>query len=187
MKHPLQLEILCQPLAHVKGHRAGIGVASGSRGGAAVRAGIGCGRGELSFNDMPPAPEMIFFDGECGLCHRTVRFIVRHDRKRRFRFAPLQGQTFLDRVPEVVRSRLPDTLVVSPGDGRFLLRSDGVLHVLETLGGSWRVLARVGAWLPRRLRDGLYDAVATRRASLFSRPVQVCPVVEPEPRRRFDP
>jgi len=130
---------------------------------------------------------MIFYDGECGLCHRVVRFILSHDRKRQFRFAPLQGQTFLGQVPEIVRSRLSDTLVVSPGDGRFLLRSDGVLYVLENLGGSWRALGWFGTWIPRRLRDSLYDAVAARRGRLFASPIQGCPVVEPELRGRFDP
>lgn len=138
-------------------------------------------------NDMTAEPEVIFFDGDCGLCHRAVRFIVRHDRKGRFRFAPLRGETFLSQVPEVVRSRLPDTLVVSAGDGRFLLRSDGVLYALEILGGPWKALARVGSWLPLRFRDSLYDAIAARRASLFRRPIQGCPVAEPELRRRFDP
>ena len=187
MRHPLQLEILLQRLSHVKGRRVSIWVESGTLGGAGTRLGTGGCRVEVSFNEMVPAPEMIFFDGECGLCHRAVRFILSHDRKRRFRFAPLQGRTFLSQVPEVVRSRLPDTLVVSPGDGRYLLRSDGVLYALERLGGPWKALAKVGAWLPRRIRDRLYDAIAVRRARLFSSPVQGCPVVEPELGRRFDP
>jgi predicted DCC family thiol-disulfide oxidoreductase YuxK len=142
---------------------------------------------ELSFNDMSSDGELIFFDGGCGLCHAAVRFILDHDRQGRFRFAPLQGETFLERVPEVVRSRLPETLVVSTGDGRYLLRSDGAIYVLGSLGGSWRVLGQVMAWLPRRFRDFLYDVIARRRAHLFSRPVQDCPVAEPELRQRFDP
>ena len=27
----------------------------------------------------PPAPERIFYDGSCGLCHRGVRFVVARD------------------------------------------------------------------------------------------------------------
>lgn len=187
MKHPLQLEILCQRLSHVKGEWAEIGLESWVGDGSGARVGIGGSCVELSFNDMARAPEMIFFDGECGLCHRAVRFVLDHDREGQYRFAPLGGQTFLSQVPEVVRSRLPDTLVVSPGDDRFLLRSDGVLYVLDNLGGPWRALGRVVAWLPRRFRDSLYDAIAARRARLFSSPSQECPVGEPELRRRFDP
>ena len=136
---------------------------------------------------MSSDPERIYFDGQCGLCHAAVRFILERDRTARFRFAPLRGETFLERVPEVVRGRLPDTLVVSPGDGRYLLRSDGVLHVLEALGGRWKVVGKIAGWLPRRWRDFLYDAVAARRARFFASPSQVCPVAEPELRARFEP
>lgn len=149
--------------------------------------GIGRRPVELSFSDMSSDGELIFFDGGCGLCHAAVRFVLDRDRQGRYRFAPLHGETFLERVPQVVRSRLPDTLVVSTGDGRYLLRSDGVVYVLESLGGSWRVLGQTIAWLPRRCRDFLYDVVARRRAHLFSRPSQDCPVAEPELRQRFDP
>jgi predicted DCC family thiol-disulfide oxidoreductase YuxK len=148
---------------------------------------MSCPCGELSFNEMSPDSELIFFDGQCGLCHAAVRFILEHDHRAEFRFAPLQGETFMERVPEVVRSRLPDTLVVSPGDGRFLLRSDGVLYVLGGLGRPWRLLGRVVSWLPRRWRDSLYDAVAARRARLFASPSRVCPVAEPDLQARFDP
>jgi predicted DCC family thiol-disulfide oxidoreductase YuxK len=136
---------------------------------------------------MPPNAEVIFFDGECGLCHRAVRFVLHQDREGRFRFAPLGGETFLSQVPEVVRNRLPDTLVVAPGDGRYLVRSAGVLHVLENLGGIWRTLGKAAGWLPRSFADSLYDTIAAWRARLFSSPTRDCPVVQPEQRQRFDP
>ncbi len=37
---------------------------------------------------------ILFFDGVCGLCNRTVDFVLQEDRDRRFLFAPLQGETF---------------------------------------------------------------------------------------------
>ena len=42
---------------------------------------------------------VVFYDGVCGLCDRTVRFLLRRDRRDRLRFAPLQG--------EVARKLLP--------------------------------------------------------------------------------
>jgi predicted DCC family thiol-disulfide oxidoreductase YuxK len=41
---------------------------------------------------------IIFFDGICNLCTGVVQFVIRHDPKRKFRFASLQseiGQQFL--------------------------------------------------------------------------------------------
>ena len=187
MKHPPPLEILLQRLPHVKGQGANSVVGQGEPRGWPTEVGMGGSRAELSFSEMSSDTELIFFDGDCGLCHAAVRFVLAHDHEKRFRFAPLQGETFLQRVPEVVRSRLPDTLVVSPGDDRYLLRSDGVLHVLGRLGRPWRMLGRMGSCLPRRARDRLYDAIAARRARFFERPGHVCPVVTPELQSRFDP
>ena len=136
---------------------------------------------------MSQDAETIFYDGECGLCHRAIRFVLRHDRERHFRFAPLYGETFSRRVPEVVRLRLPDTLVVALHEARFLVRSDAVFHVLEQLGMPWRLVARVTSWLPRSLTDWIYDLVAARRARFFSRPHQVCPTDQAELLQRFDP
>jgi len=34
---------------------------------------------------------VIFFDGVCNLCNASVQFIIRHDKKRIFRFASLQS------------------------------------------------------------------------------------------------
>jgi len=36
---------------------------------------------------------LVLFDGLCGLCDGMVRFLLRHDRGRVFRFAPIQSTT----------------------------------------------------------------------------------------------
>ena len=36
------------------------------------------------------APAVILYDGVCGFCDRTVRFVLQRDPDARFRFAPLQ-------------------------------------------------------------------------------------------------
>ena len=39
------------------------------------------------------AGPVLFFDGVCGLCDRTVTWLFEHDRRHVLRFAPLQGET----------------------------------------------------------------------------------------------
>ena len=36
----------------------------------------------------------VYFDGTCNLCNRFIDFLIRRDRSRRLRYAPLQGQAF---------------------------------------------------------------------------------------------
>ena len=117
-----------------------------------------------------------------------VRFVLRRDRRHGcFRFAPLAGSTFEQRVSASLRRDLPDSLVVQIGDCRVLARSAGVLYILRRLGGFWRLLAGVADLLPDRLLDLVYDGVARLRSKLFSRPEQICPTADAGLRGRFDP
>jgi len=130
--------------------------------------------------------EVLFYDGSCGLCHRAVRFVLAEDTDgTRFTFAPLFGETFDAHVSAERRASLPDSLVVRATDGRILVRSDAALHVLERLGGLWRALATMARVAPRPIRDALYDGIAKVRKRLFAAPKDVCPLLPPAFRGRF--
>jgi predicted DCC family thiol-disulfide oxidoreductase YuxK len=145
----------------------------------------------LCFSEMPPAEsstEMLFYDGHCGLCHRAVKYVLKHDPAgNAFRFAPLQGETFESKVPASQRTGLPDSVVVLTSDGRLLIRSDAFIHILRRLGGTQAVFAGVLAVIPRQVRDLAYDLIARIRYKVFGRRDDVCPLVSPELRKRFDP
>jgi predicted DCC family thiol-disulfide oxidoreductase YuxK len=132
--------------------------------------------------------ERLFYDGHCGLCQRSVRLILAEDTTgAAFRFAPLQGETFPALVSEKDRAALPLSLVVLTEQGTLLTRSAGVLHILRRLGGLWRILAGLLVLLPVWLRDHLYDGVARIRHRIFARPDEMCPLMPPALRARFDP
>ena len=97
--------------------------------------------------------ERIYYDGDCGVCHWAVGFVARRDPEgRTFRFAPLDGETFLREVPEEVREDLPDSMVVQTEGGDVLLRSRGLVYILRRLGGVWGFLGRLLWLVPRALR-----------------------------------
>ncbi len=131
---------------------------------------------------------ILVFDGVCGLCHRAVQFVLRHDRERRFRFAPLQSEFAAELLRRHGRdARDLDTmyLVVEPGTPREQLfsKSDGVLGTLKVLGRD-RFLAGLASRLPRRWRDRAYDVVARHRYRWFGRYDQ-CTIPGPELDGRF--
>ena len=133
-------------------------------------------------------PEVIFYDGHCGLCHGAVRLAVRADRDgSRFRFAPLGGETFRAQVPEERRAGLPDSIIVMTRSGELLTKSTAVAYMLKRLGGAWRVAGAAVEVFPLRFRDAVYDWLAQVRRRLFGRPVEVCPLVPPHLRERFKP
>jgi len=132
-------------------------------------------------------PELLFYDGGCGFCHRSVRFVAANDREGVFRFAPLGGETYLATIPAELRPSLPDSIVVRRSDGALLVRSDGTIRILERLGGGWRLLAALLRLVPRPLRDAGYDYVARHRLSWFGREADACPLVPAHLRGRFAP
>ncbi len=132
--------------------------------------------------------ERLFYDGHCGLCQRSVRLILAEDATgSAFRFAPLQGETLAILLSTKERETLPLSMVVRTEKGELLTRSAGVLHILRRLGGVWRLLAGVLIVLPAALRDRVYDGVARIRHRLFARPAEMCPLMPPHLRTRFDP
>ena len=135
-----------------------------------------------------PQTEILYYDGQCGLCHRGVKFVLKHDRSgTAFRFAPLQGVTFQARVSVDQRGALPDTMAVQTATGSLLIRSDAFVHILRRLGGGWKILAMALAIIPRPLRDLAYNFVARTRHRVFRRPDEPCPVVSASLRAKFLP
>ena len=135
-----------------------------------------------------PQTEIVFYDGHCGLCHYSVKFVLRHDPSgTKFRFAPLQGETFRSRVSTDQRFGSVDSMMVQTADGSVLMRSNAWIHILRRLGGRWKILAAFVAVIPRPLRDVIYDFIALIRYRVFGRRDDVCPVITPDLRARFDP
>lgn len=130
----------------------------------------------------------VFYDGECGLCHRTVRFCLAEDASgTAFRFAALQGETFARLVSGEARAALPDSLAVRTADGLLLVRSDAIAHILRALGGLHGALGLGLRAVPRPLRNAGYDAIARVRKRLFAKPEGLCPLLPPHLGARFDP
>jgi len=140
---------------------------------------------------IPPStsitPAIVFYDGACGLCERTVRFILAEDRAGVFELAPLQSAAFERLVPPDDRPSLPDSIVVRARDGELLVRARAMVEIGTALGGLWRVGATMLTILPPDVADRIYDFVAARRRRLFAPPAAACPLVPDRLRARFVP
>lgn len=135
-----------------------------------------------------PGPDLMYYDGGCGLCHWWVTFVLARDPAGAlFHYAPLGGPTFSAQYPVGERAQLPDSVVVRTNDGRTLVRSAAAIHVGERLGGIWRLAARLASLLPRWPLDAGYDGIARIRVYLFAKPENACPTLPAELRGRFLP
>lgn len=141
---------------------------------------------------MPSSRDaLLLYDGVCGLCDKFVRSLLRADRNKALRFAPLQGPTA---APILRRRGLSGdplrtvVLVLGAGapDERIFLRSDAALRAYGLLGGWRKAAAVLLALPPRALRDAAYDVIARRRTRWFGK-FDACPIPPPEWRERFLP
>lgn len=120
---------------------------------------------------MSPQKKIVFFDGNCLLCSGVVQWCHRRDRHERIWFAALDSNFAAKYRTEL---ELPE-----PGEGaetfvfwdrereKAFVRSDGALQLLRELGGFWAGLGVMGSWLPRGLRDAVYNWVARNRRKWF--------------------
>ena len=140
-------------------------------------------RDDPSVPDFPDDKPLIVFDGECGFCSRDIDFVLSHDKNALFRFTPAQSalgtalmRHYGYRTDNYETSLLIDSGIAYP-------RSDGVLRVLKLLGGICGLAAFL-RFVPRSLRDRVYDLVAHHRMKIAGRR-QACRMPSAEERDRF--
>jgi len=126
---------------------------------------------------------VIVFDGVCALCNRWVRFLLRFDRKGRYRFAAMQGaQGSAMLRAHGLDPQDPMSFLLLDEQGAWT-DTDAILRVLAGLGGIWRLTGALRV-LPRSWRDAAYRALARNRYRWFGRH-DACDLPAPEQAARF--
>jgi predicted DCC family thiol-disulfide oxidoreductase YuxK len=110
---------------------------------------------------------IVFFDGKCLLCIRAVKFILRHDRRKRFCFASLQGKTAEKIVAMGEEEPTPESIVLFSND-HIYTRSSAVFQIARWLRFPINCLY-LFIIIPVFLRDGLYLFIARRRYRWFGK------------------
>jgi len=129
---------------------------------------------------------VLLYDGICGFCNRTVKTIIRNDRRREMKFAALQseyGKSVVARHPEL---KNVDSLVLIEwlnGEERVSTHSTSALRIAAYLGRAWKLFL-IAYVIPRPVRDFFYKLFAKYRYRLFGK-YESCPIPSPEIRSRF--
>jgi predicted DCC family thiol-disulfide oxidoreductase YuxK len=138
----------------------------------------------MNAREPTAAADVVIYDGECGLCDRFVSFVLAHDARAQFRFAPQQGDWARARLAEHDAGGLAaSTVMVLTAQGQLLIRSTAVFHVLARLPWPWSMVAWLRV-LPTGLTNAVYDQIARRRLRLFGR-LETCRLPTPSERSRF--
>ena len=127
---------------------------------------------------------ILVFDGVCVWCSRSVQFVLRHDREKRFRFATTQSETGRRlMLAHGFDPNQPSSVLLIENDAVFV-ESSAAVHVLRSFGGVWKILSGLIWIIPRPLRDAVYREIAKRRYRWFGKR-EICYLPQAEDRVRF--
>jgi predicted DCC family thiol-disulfide oxidoreductase YuxK len=110
---------------------------------------------------------LILFDGICVLCSRGCRFVSKRDRRGYFRFVPIQlaeGRPLAEQLG--IDPDHPDSFAFL-ANGQAYVKSEAVLRIARELP-RWQWTS-VFQFVPRVIRDAIYDLVARNRYRWFGR------------------
>ncbi|MFN3299623.1 MAG: thiol-disulfide oxidoreductase DCC family protein, partial [Sediminibacterium sp.] len=121
--------------------------------------------------------------GVCNLCNSSVQFVIKHDPKKQFRFASIQG----DYGQQVLKQfdLPPNTLnsFILFKDQQIYTHSTGALMVAKQLSGAWPLLY-VFIIIPPFIRNAVYQFIANNRYKWFGKK-ESCAIPSPELKALF--
>ena len=123
---------------------------------------------------------ILFFDGVCNLCNRTIQFVLSNERSDELLFSPLQselGQKATQQLPHGI-----DSLVLLENE-KLYIQSDAALQVAAYLKFPYSLLKYLQI-IPRFVRDPIYRLIAGNRYRLFGKR-STCMSPTPSLARRF--
>ncbi|MBI3508235.1 MAG: DUF393 domain-containing protein [Chlamydiia bacterium] len=126
---------------------------------------------------------IVFFDGNCGFCHRFVRFALYAMKQEPFLFAPRESRLFNTLNPSP--SLQPDSIAVySQKNTQLYYKGEAVRLIFSQLKYPWKGLFYLLNLIPKFMLNYTYDIVAKYRHRFFKKPDDSCPTV-PFSQRKF--
>jgi predicted DCC family thiol-disulfide oxidoreductase YuxK len=127
---------------------------------------------------------ILFFDGVCGLCSKSVDFVMARDHRQAIKFAPLQGDTARSLLTPADIQNL-NTMILWV-KGRTYRKSAAAVRVMWQLSLGWQILGTLLWLIPLPLRNLGYSLVARNRYRFFGKK-ESCRLPTREERLRFLP
>lgn len=110
--------------------------------------------------------DIILFDAICVICNGWAKFLIKHDKKLKFKLVSAQS-TFGEQILQYyAMSTTHYTTMIVILNGQLYTESTALLKVMQHLGLPFSLM-NTGYLIPRPIRDFLYRCVALNRYKLF--------------------
>ena len=111
---------------------------------------------------------IIVFDGECNLCNGVIGWLLKFSPKSAFEFVAFQspkGQSLLKKYGYPTETLT--TVILFDEQGPHT-HSDGFLRIISKIP-KWRLVAALLAYIPRIIRDTIYNLASRNRVRWFGK------------------
>lgn len=135
---------------------------------------------------IPKHNSLILFDGVCNLCNNSVQFVIKHDKKNKFLFTALQGETAKAILKEfkIDSSKIDSIILYEPEKG-VSLKSTAALKIASKLEFPINLLV-VFLIVPGFIRNWVYNYIAKNRYKWYGKQDN-CMIPTPELKEKFLP
>lgn len=126
---------------------------------------------------------IILFDGVCNFCNSSINKIIEHDKKNRYKFAPLQseiGKKILQKY-SIDTSKTDSIILIE--NGNVFIKSTASLKVSKHLSGLYPLAYGLFIF-PAFIRDIVYDFIARNRYKWWGKK-ETCMIPSEEIKAKF--
>jgi predicted DCC family thiol-disulfide oxidoreductase YuxK len=127
---------------------------------------------------------LLLYDGDCAICNRAVQWVLQHDRRAVFYFAPLQSELGKKQLSQHQLSYLQLDTLVLVANTKAYTHTNAVIEIGNQLGSIYRVF-NILHIIPRFLRDAAYRYFAANRYKWFGYVDEQCIIPKAEWKNRF--
>jgi predicted DCC family thiol-disulfide oxidoreductase YuxK len=133
---------------------------------------------------LPKHKKLILFDGVCNLCNASVQYIIKHDKKDVFRFAPLQSSIAIEIINKYnIDANQTESISLFEHHKGISYKSTAALAIALKLGFPNNLLS-VFYIVPPFFRNWVYDYVAKNRYKWYGKK-DTCMIPSPELQAKF--
>ncbi|OUR91851.1 thiol-disulfide oxidoreductase [Flavobacteriales bacterium 34_180_T64] len=120
-------------------------------------------------NNLPEHKQLILFDGVCNLCNSSINYIIKHDKKNVFMFAPLQGKTGKEVIiNHKIDTSKTDSILLFTIEKGVVMKSSAAIAIASKLGFP-RNLLTLFYIIPPFIRNWVYDYIAKNRYKWYGK------------------
>ena len=120
-------------------------------------------------NDNLSQKKIILFDGVCNLCNFFVRLVLKNDKKDTFLYSSLSSDFSKKIIEELkIDTSKIDSIILYEKGVSYDVKSSAALKIMNDFGGLW-YFTQIGYFLPKIVRDKIYDFVAKNRYKWFGK------------------